>query len=329
MNDLLAERISALKKQKKAVILAHNYQLPEIQDIADITGDSLELARRAMEVKSEVIVMCGVKFMAEAAHILNPERTVIMPDSSAGCPLADMIDHNDVNRLKEKYPGSPVMCYVNSTAEVKAASDIACTSANAVKIALSLKTDLPIIFVPDQHLGKFVARKTGLNIITGRGFCPAHRNIRAEDIASIKARVPDALVIAHPECTDEVVEIADFVCSTSQMYKTVEDNENTKNFIIGTETGMLYPLKKCFPDRNFISPSEDCVCKNMKKITLESIASALEELISREGERHPGHQEMCKTATPGFAAPEGLEIRLPEDIRLKALGSLKRMMEFA
>ncbi len=277
MSDALIEKINDLKKQRNAVILAHNYQLPEVQDIADYSGDSLELARRAKAVDCDVIVFCGVTFMAETACILNPGKTVVMPDPTAGCPLAEMVAIDELRAMKAAHPGAPVVCYVNSTAEIKAESDVCCTSANAVKVVSAIETDGPVIFVPDCHLGAYVREKTGRDMVLAKGYCPTHHHILPEEITATLDAHPGAVVIVHPECSTEVVKMADYVCSTSQMLTAVRDS-GAKTFIIGTEEGMLHRLKKEFPDCEFFVPSSKCVCPNMKKTTLEKILWELETL---------------------------------------------------
>jgi len=301
VKDKLIEQIVKLKKDRNAVILAHNYQLPEVQEIADATGDSLELARKATQIDCDVIVFCGVSFMGETAHILSPKKTVLLPEPSAGCPLADMVDLEDLHTMKEEHPDSITICYVNSSAEVKAESDICCTSANAVKVVQSLNGK-PIIFVPCRHLGGYVKRVTGKDLILARGFCPTHHRISTNQIEALKEKMPDAVVMVHPECKTDVIEAADHVCSTSQMFRVVEQT-TAKRFIVGTELGMLYPLKKKFPDREFFPPSDDCVCPNMKKTTLEKVLRSLETMEHR--------------------------VELDSDVRRRALRSLERMLEHA
>lgn len=301
MKDPLVEKINKLKEERKAIIMAHNYQLPDVQDVADYTGDSLELAKIATKAECEVIVFCGVQFMAETAKILNPQRTVLMPDEKAGCPLADMVDINELRRIKSENPGSKVVCYINSHAEVKAESDVCCTSANSVKVVANLDTDKPIIFVPDRHLGEYTAHVTGRELILAAGYCPTHRHIMVEDLEKKKAEMPDAEIIAHPECTTEVLALADHICSTSQMI-TATEKSAAKRFIVGTEVGMLHVLRKKFPDREFVVPSSRCVCPNMKKTTLEKVLWSLEEM---------------KT-----------QIEVEPDTAKKAITSLERMLEY-
>jgi quinolinate synthase len=298
--DILG-KINRLKKERNAIILVHNYQLPEIQDIADISGDSLELARKAAKTDADVIVFCGVTFMGETAHILSPEKIVLLPDRSAGCPLADMINADRLREMKAEHPDAIVISYVNSSAEVKAESDIICTSANAVKIVSALDPSRPIIFVPDRHLGAYVSRVTGRKLILGSGFCPTHYDITREKIAALKEKMPDAIVMSHPECRTDVLEITDYVCSTSQMFKAVEDS-GVRRFIVATELGMLHPLKKRYPDREFFPPSENTVCPNMKKTNLQKVLVSLETLEYR--------------------------VTLDPAVRMRALKSLERMLEY-
>lgn len=300
MNEQLIERIKNLKLQRKAVILAHNYQMPEIQDVADFTGDSLGLSISASKTDAEVIVFCGVMFMAETAAILSPQKTVLLPDKNAGCPMADMITADQLRQLKRQHPDSIVVCYVNSTADVKAESDYCCTSANAIEIVNSLPKGRPVIFVPDQHLGRFTAQKTGRQLILWPGYCRSHVIIDQDDIKNAKSKYPDALVLAHPECTEPVKQLADQVLSTGQMLKFAKKS-NAKRFIIATEVGIIYPLKKQRPDAEFIPASEKAVCPNMKRITLEKILWSLEDLK--------------------------FKITVPADIRQKARKAIDKMVE--
>ncbi|MCH7556700.1 MAG: quinolinate synthase NadA [Planctomycetes bacterium] len=277
MRNKLVEKIVRLKQQHNAVILAHNYQPGEIQDIADFTGDSLGLSIKAAETDADVIVFCGVQFMAETAAILSPEKTVLLPDKSAGCPMADMITAEQLRKLKQEHPNAIVVCYVNSTAEVKAESDYCCTSANAVELVNSLPEDRPVIFVPDQHLGRFVAERTGRDLVLWPGYCITHVMITEDDINTAKAKYPDAIVMAHPECTEPVKELSDELLSTGQMLKFAAES-TAKRFIIATETGIIHALKKQNPQAEFIAASERAVCPNMKKITIEKIVWALEDM---------------------------------------------------
>lgn len=275
--DMLVDKIKELKAKRKAIILAHNYQPGEIQDIADFTGDSLGLSIEASKTDAEVIVFCGVLFMAETAAILSPNKTVLLPDKLAGCPMADMITAQQLEALKAKYPDALVVCYVNSTAEVKAASDYCCTSSNAVKLVNQLPKNKKIIFVPDQHLGKFVQEQTDRNLILWPGFCPTHMRILAADIEAARKTHPQAWVLAHPECGPEVRAMADALLSTGQMLAFAGKSEK-KEFIIATEEGILHSLKKRYPHKKFYPVSEKAVCPNMKKITLEKVLWSLQDM---------------------------------------------------
>lgn len=273
----IIEEIKKLQKERDAVILAHNYQPGEVQDIADFTGDSLELARKATDIRSSVIVFCGVHFMAETAAILNPDKTVLLPAQDAGCPMADMITGDQLRSLKAKHPGAKVLCYVNSTAEVKAESDLCVTSANAVAVAQSLPPDQQIIFVPDRHLGSYTAEKLGREFILWPGYCPTHARITENHIRAARAAFPGAPVLVHPECPKPVRDAADAVLSTGGMCRHVKGSEESA-FIIGTETGMLHRLRKDNPDTAFHPLLEQAVCPNMKKITLEKILWSLRDM---------------------------------------------------
>jgi quinolinate synthase len=280
LNEQLLQKIGKLKEQRKAVILAHNYQPGEIQDLADFTGDSLGLSIKASQTNAQVIVFCGVRFMAETAAILCPGETVLLPDKFAGCPLADMITAQQLRRLKQKNPGALVVCYVNSSAEVKAESDYCCTSANAVELVNSLPADRTIIFVPDQHLGRFVAERTGRDMVLWPGYCPTHVLITEDDIKNAKAKHPDAVVMAHPECTEPVKALADQLLSTGQMLKFAAKSP-AKKFIVATEIGIIHALKKQNPQAEFIAATDRAVCPNMKKITLAKIIGSLEDMQYR------------------------------------------------
>ena len=300
MNNKLIEKIERLKQDRKAVILAHNYQPGEIQDLADFTGDSLGLSIKAAETDAKVIVFCGVQFMAETAAIVSPEKTVLLPDRLAGCPMADMITAEQLRQLKQQYPDAPVVCYVNSSAEVKAESDYCCTSANGIEVVSSLPEDREIIFVPDQHLGRFVAERTGRDLVLWPGYCITHVMITEDDIKNAKAKYPDAIVMAHPECTEPVREIADQLLSTGQMLKYAK-NSSAKRFIIATETGIIHALKKQNPEAEFIAAGDRAVCPNMKRMTLGKIVWSLEDMQYK--------------------------ITVPEKIRTKAKKALDRMVE--
>ena len=277
MDEHLIEKIEKLKQQRNAVILAHNYQPPEIQDLADFTGDSLGLSIKAAETDAKVIVFCGVQFMAETAAVLSPRKTVLLPDKLAGCPLADMITADQLRKLKQQHPDATVVCYVNSSAEVKAESDYCCTSSNAVEVVESLPADREIIFVPDQHLGRFVIEKTSRELVLWPGYCHVHVVITEADIRNAKANHPDAIVMAHPECTEPVKALADEVLSTGQMLKFAGKN-SAKRFIVATEIGMIYALKRQNPQSEFIAASERAICPNMKRITVEKVLWSLEDM---------------------------------------------------
>jgi quinolinate synthase len=277
MNEQLIEKIGQLKAERNAVILAHNYQPGEIQDIADFTGDSLALSVKAAATDADVIVFCGVKFMAETAAILSPGKTVLLPDKNAGCPMADMITGEQLRELKRKHPGALVVCYVNSSAEVKAESDYCCTSANAVEVVESLPKDSKIIFVPDQHLGRFVVEKTGREMILWPGYCPTHAFITEDDIKKAREAHPGAIVMAHPECNEPVKAVSDKLLSTGQMLKFAKQSD-AKRFIIATETGIIHTLKKENPEKEFYPVTTRAVCPNMKRITLEKVLWSLEDM---------------------------------------------------
>ena len=277
MSSTLQEDILKLKRERSAVILAHNYQLGEVQDIADFTGDSLELARKATDIQADVIVFCGVHFMAETAAILNPGKTVLLPAADAGCPMADMITGEQLRALKAQHPGAKVLCYVNSTAEVKAESDCCVTSANAVQVARSYASDQPIIFVPDRHLGSYTAEQLGRAFILWPGFCPTHARLTETHIQTARELHPGAPVLVHPECPKPVRDAADAVLSTGGMCRHVQGRGEAA-FIIGTETGILHRLRLENPAKTFYPLLEQAVCPNMKKITLEKILWSLREL---------------------------------------------------
>jgi quinolinate synthase len=277
LSQEILEKINVLKEQRKAIILAHNYQPPEIQDMADVCGDSLGLSRRAAETDAEVIVFCGVRFMAETAAILSPDKVVLLPEKQAGCPMADMITVEQLRQQKTEYPDALVVCYVNSTAEVKAESDYCCTSANAVELVDSLPTDRQILFVPDQNLGRFVIEKTGRDIVLWPGYCRSHVLISEDKLKETKAAFPDAVVMAHPECTDPIKASADQVLSTGQMLKYVKTSA-AKCFIVATEVGIIHALKKENPRASYVPASDKAWCENMKKISLEKVLWSLEDM---------------------------------------------------
>jgi len=270
----LKNEIYKLKKEKNALIVAHNYQNDEVQEIADFVGDSFYLSKVCAERPEEVIVFCGVHFMAESAKILSPHKKVLLPEIDAGCPLADMVTAEDVENLKKKYPDYSIVCYINSPASVKAKSDVICTSSNAVKIVREFPND-KIIFLPDKNLGSFVKKQVPeKDIILWEGFCITHYKIKKEDVEKAKSAHPNALVLVHPECRPEVVELADFVGSTKQIIDFATASKE-KEFIIGTEMGVLYSLKKLNPDKKFYILHPGMICPNMKKNTLQSVRDAL------------------------------------------------------
>ena len=272
-----AEEIALLKKERNAVILAHNYTRGEVQDVADYTGDSLELARRATQVDADVIVFCGVWFMAETAKILNPAKTVLIPDPSAGCPMADMITGAQLRELKAQNPGAKAVCYVNSTAEVKAECDICVTSGNAEKVMSRFAPDEKILFVPDQHLGGHVSGLLNRSYTLWPGFCPIHAAITVESIEIARRLHPGAPVLVHPECSKDVRDAADHQLSTGGMCQFARESD-AKEFIVGTEVGILHRLRKENPGKIFHPVSEEIVCSDMKKITLENLAGCLREM---------------------------------------------------
>lgn len=277
MDQPIIEKIRRLKEQRSAVILAHNYQLPEVQDIADYVGDSLGLSRKAAATDASVIVFCGVYFMAETASILCPDKTVLIPDREAGCPMVDMAPLERVLGLKKRYPDATVVSYVNSSAAVKAESDYCCTSANAIDVVQSIAAEEPIIFLPDKYLGAYAAARTGKKLILYDGYCPTHVRILEEDIVRLKTEHPRAEVMVHPECTPAVIAVADSVLSTSGMCRRVRESESIE-MIVGTEIGLLYRLRKENPEKRFYAASEAAVCFNMKRIDLEKILWSLEDM---------------------------------------------------
>jgi quinolinate synthase len=278
MEDIIS-RIKALKRDKNAVILVHNYQLPEIQDAADYVGDSLGLSIEASKTKAKLIVFCGVHFMAETASIICPDKKVIVPDVNAGCPMANMINAEGVKKLKAEHPGHIVVAYINTTAEVKAESDYCCTSANAVKVVEKLK-DKDIIFIPDKYLGDYVSKQTGKKMVLFNGYCPIHVMIHPEHIKKAKQEHPNAVVIVHPECLPEVKALADKVLSTGGMIKFAKELL-AQEFIIGTETGIIYRLQKENPSKKFYPADPMAICKNMKKTTIDKLLRSLENEETR------------------------------------------------
>lgn len=276
----LSEEIVRLKQKRNAIILSHVYQRPEVQDVADFVGDSLGLAQQAARTDASVIVFCGVHFMAESASILCPDKIVVLPDEHAGCPMADMVNEVELQRKKQEIPDVIVVCYVNTSAEVKAECDIACTSANAVNVISSLPVDRPVLFVPDKNLGHYIASKTGREMLLWEGCCNTHDRLTADDILTAKAAHPKALVLVHPECRPEVIALADVVTSTTGIIQFTREN-NAGEFIIGTEMGILHALNKQCPDKQYYMASDKLVCPNMKKITLEKVQQALLNLGPR------------------------------------------------
>lgn len=300
MDNNILNEINDLKKKRNAIILSHFYQRAEIQDIADFIGDSLELSRKAADTKADVVVFCGVHFMAETASILSPDKIVLLPNIGAGCPMAEMADYEGLKKLKEQHPDAYVVSYVNTTADVKSLSDICCTSANAVKVVNTMPKDREIIFVPDKNLGRYVEKMTGRKMILWQGYCNTHNKLTAEEVILTKEKYPDAKVIAHPECKEEVLDIADGVFSTSGMIKYVGESE-AEEFIICTEDGILHQLQQKYPDKKFILPSNKLICPNMKKTKIEDV---LYSLINMKP-----------------------EVKVSDDVREKAIIPIKRMLE--
>lgn len=282
------------------MILAHFYQRPEVQDVADFIGDSLGLSQQAAKTDADVIIFCGVHFMAESASILSPGKIVVLPDDNAGCPMADMVDAVQLDRKKREMPGAIVVCYVNTSAEVKAECDIACTSANAVQVITSLPAGKSILFVPDKNLGDYIMSKTGREMMLWDGYCYTHDRLTPDDIIEAKKVHPEALVMVHPECRPEVVALADMVSSTAGMLRFARESE-AREFIIGTEIGILHPLRKQCPDKKFHIASNKLVCPNMKKTTLDKVYRSLVNLEPR--------------------------VTVSEEIRERAISCLKRMLE--
>jgi quinolinate synthase len=297
----IIEKIKKLKKEKNAVILAHTYQRPEIYKVADFIGDSYGLSKKATETNAAIIVFCGVDFMAESAYILNPEKTVLIPTRLANCPMAATVDVDGLRELKKKHPAAAVVSYVNTTAEVKAESDVCCTSANAVKVVNSLEED-EIIFVPDSNLANYVMRHTDKNIIPWNGWCYVHRKFSPEGLSRAKTTHLNAKILVHPECIPAVVDLADEVCSTTGMINYVRQSPD-KTFIIATEIGLIERLRLEFPDTVFFQAPPGGICIQMKKINLGLVLDALEK--------------------------EQFKVTVPEDIRVKAKKALDRMLDVA
>ena len=298
----IEEKIQDLKRERGAIIIAHNYQPDEVQAIADFTGDSLELSRKAAELDEEVIVFCGVHFMAETAAILSPQKTILLPDQFAGCPMADMITAEQLRAKKAQHPDAVVICYVNSSAAVKAECDLCCTSSNAANIVRSVPADKEIIFVPDTHLGHYVQEVVGREMIIWDGYCPTHARIRDVDILREKEDHPNAKVMAHPECPLPIRKLSDYLLSTGQMIKHANESDETE-FIVATEMGLLYRLRNENPEKKFYSVSDRALCPNMKKIDLEKVLWSLEDMQHR--------------------------ITVPEEIANKARRSITAMLELS
>ena len=299
-SNTTARRIRRLKKAKNAVVLVHNYQRGEIQDLADYLGDSLGLARQAASVEHSLIIFCGVRFMAETAKILSPDKTVLLPRLNATCPMADMVDVAGLRRLKAEHPRAKVVTYVNSTAEVKAESDVCCTSANAVKVVQNIETD-EIIFTPDRNLASWVQRFTDKTIIPWDGYCYVHNRFNAEEIKSARAQYPEALLMVHPECPPEIIDLADEVLSTSGMVALARSSKKS-TFLVGTEAGMLYRLQKENPSKTFYSAGVAKTCRGMKATRLEDLLESLEK--------------------------DRYVIELPEPVMEKARTALERMLAY-
>jgi quinolinate synthase len=294
----LQQRIQEFKKKLNAIIVAHNYQRPEVQDIADFTGDSLELARRCTDIEGEIIVFCGVRFMAETAAILNPSSTVLLSHPAAGCPLADMISIDGLRDWRAKYPRATVVAYVNTTAAIKADSDICCTSANGIKVVESVHND-EILFIPDQHLGHYISTKTKKRMVLYPGFCATHARLNARQVRLAKQHHSEAEVLVHPECRAEIIDLADAVLSTSQMIRYAKESP-AETFLIGTEEGVLHPLRKANPGKSFHLIANGLICPDMKKTTLETIIETME-------------------------LKQNI-VRVPEEIRIKAKQAIDRML---
>ncbi len=295
----LQEKIRQRVKERNAIVLVHNYQRPEVQDIADLCGDSLELSIKASQTDADVIVFCGVHFMAETASILCPDKKVLFPVLDAGCPMADMITAKALRERKQEMPDATVISYVNTTADVKAETDICCTSANVVRVAESVDPSVEIFMTPDRNLAQYTQKNTNRNISYWDGYCPIHDSLRVEQVKKVKKAHPEALFLAHPECPPDVLDHADVIKSTSGMLAYAAESDK-KEFIIGTETGILYPMSKANPDKTFIPADPDMVCEDMKKTGLKDILKTLEELQP--------------------------EVKVPEEIRVKAKGAVDRML---
>ena len=295
----IANRIEKIKKERDAVIIAHNYQIDEVQDVADFLGDSLQLSQEAAKLEEDVIVFCGVHFMAETAAILSPDKTVLLPDLRAGCPMADMITASELREWKKQYPGRKVVCYVNTSAEVKAECDICCTSSNAVQVVGAVDGE-EILFAPDKNLAAFVARYTKKKIIPWDGYCYVHNNIRLRHVREKKKQFPGAEIWVHPECRPEVIDMADKVLSTGKMIKEAKITRKT-DILIGTESGIIYRMKKENPEKNFYPIKELAHCSNMKKINLRKVLASLEDMKYK--------------------------VDVPQDISQRAKGAIEKMVK--
>ncbi len=295
----ITERIAELKRKRNAVILVHNYQRGEVQDIGDFVGDSLGLSQQAAATNADVIVFCGVHFMAETAKIVSPRKLVLIPDPNAGCPMANMVTVRELREAKKQHPGAVVVTYVNSSAAVKAESDVCCTSANAVKVVASIPKDKEVMFVPDRNLGAYVEDQLGRKLILWDGYCPTHQRILPEFVAKMKREHPGALVVVHPECMRETIELADHVASTTGILKFCRES-SAKEFIIGTEVGILHRLRRENPGKTFHEVSALCDCPNMKLVTLEKVLWSLEDMQ--------------------------FEVTVPEEVVAKARLALERML---
>jgi len=298
--EVLTERLIRLKAERNAVILAHNYQIGEVQDVADFVGDSLDLSQQAAHTDADVILFAGVHFMAETAKIISPRKTVLIPDENAGCPMANMITPRQLAETKAKHPDAAVVCYVNSSAAIKAMSDICCTSANAVKVVRSIAGERPVLFIPDKSLGRYVAEQLGRELLLWPGYCPTHHRILAADIRALKAEHPQAKVVVHPECTKDVIDLADAVASTSGILRYAGETD-AEEFIIGTEIGILHRLRKENPEKTFYPASPLADCPNMKLNTLEKLLWSLEDML--------------------------YEVTVPQGVAQKARGAIERMLE--
>ena len=297
----IVEKILSLKRERNAVILAHNYQLGEVQDIADFVGDSLELSQNAARTDADVIVFCGVHFMAETASILCPDKIVLLPDINAGCPMANMITAKELKERKRELPRATVVCYINSTAEVKAESDVSCTSANAVKVIENVDSE-EVLFVPDQYLGHYVSTKIDKKMFFWPGYCPTHMKIVPKHIKELRQQYPLAKIVVHPECRADVIALADQALSTGGMCRYAR-REDVSQMIVGTEVGIIHRLRKENPGKRFVPASEHAVCPNMKLINLEKVLWSLEEISP--------------------------EVKVPEEISLRAKAAVDRMLEVA